>query len=189
MPNHCESDLHIHGDPEALKAFMDFAQGPAGTVVGTTDTTILSAHKFIPLPDEYLAEPYTCEGCGLRLPKVQLANPDGFSPPCPQCGEHMKDWYNSGGYDWCIAHWGTKWGIYDVELLEGDFEDGRLEYTFQSAWSPPVPVIEAMSKRFPSLTFALDYFEGGSGFMGSAAYASAQLTEEGTAPYHGPRGG
>jgi hypothetical protein len=76
-----------------------------------------------------------------------------------------------------------------VVLEDGSPDDEFLEYTFQSAWAPPLPVIEAMSKRFPSLNFALEYFEGGGGFMGSALYVDGELTEEGTAPYHGSRGG
>jgi hypothetical protein len=112
-------------------------------------------------------------------------------PNCPTCGGSAKDGYNRGGYDWCIKNWGTKWGLYAVELDEDDAdpEQERLLYHFQSAWSPPIPVIEAMSKRFPSLTFALDYFEGLGGFMGSCEYEHGQEVTAGSAPYHGNRGG
>ena len=46
-----------------------------------------------------------------------------------------------------------------------------------------------MSKQFPSLEFALDYFEGGGGFMGSCEYKNGQEVQAGQAPYHGSRGG
>jgi hypothetical protein len=189
VPNHVENDLVIHGDPDTLKAFKDFARGPAGTVVGATETEVLSAHRFVPMPDEYLVGPYTCESCGLHLPKAQLPEPPGLVATCPQCGKSMKDWYNSGGYDWCVEHWGTKWGIYDIELTDDDSESGSLTYFFLTAWSPPIPVVQAMSKQFPSLSFALDYFEGGAGFMGSCVYENGQEVEAGSAPYHGNRGG
>jgi hypothetical protein len=46
-----------------------------------------------------------------------------------------------------------------------------------------------MSKQFPSLSFAIDYFEGLMGFMGSAEYENGQEVSAGSAPYHGDRGG
>lgn len=82
---------------------------------------------------------------------------------------------------------GTKWGTYDTELVEESKE--RRTYFFLTAWSPPEPLVEAMSERFPSLTFALDYFEGGAGFMGSCEYGNGQEVEAASAPYHGDRGG
>ena len=110
-------------------------------------------------------------------------------PNCPNCGGSAKDGYNRGGYDWCIKNWGTKWGLYEVELVEDLSEHGRLEYTFCTAWAPPILVIQAMSKQFPSLSFAMDYFEGGMGFMGSCEYENGQEVEAASAPYHGNRGG
>lgn len=189
MPNHVENDLVVHGDPETLKAFADFAKGPGGTVVANppdTPETLLSAHKFIPLPEHFLADRYTCEKCSFQASRGRS---DKTGQRCPNCDSYLKDWYNSGGYDWCIEHWGTKWGFYEIELECADFEEGEIRYTFQTAWSPPIPVIQAMSKRFPSLSFALDYFEGGMGFMGSFMYENGQEVDSGTAPYHGNRGG
>jgi hypothetical protein len=187
MPNHVESDLSIHGDPEALKAFMDFAEGPAGTGGPDKETVLLSAHRFIPYPDQYAVDLMECTKCAHQFTR----DPGGGSmfPNCPDCGGFAKDGYNRGGYDWCITNWGTKWGLYDIELTDDGSESGSLAYTFQTAWSPPVPVIQAMSKQFPSLTFALDYFEGLMGFMGSVEYEGGEVIQEGSAPYHGNRGG
>ena len=182
MPNHVENDLVIRGDPETLRAFVAYAEGPKGTAVESTETELLSAHRFIPYPEEYQGGP-KCEKCGYEAPTTEL-----FAT-CPTCNTGCKDGYNRGGYDWCIEHWGTKWGLYDVEATDAGFEDGHIGYTFLTAWSPPVPVIQAMSERFPSLRFSLDYFEGGAGFMGSQEYDGGELVEEGSSPYHGDRGG
>lgn len=183
MPNHCENDLYVSGSEEDLKAFIEFAQGPRGSTASLQEVLPLSAHKFVPVPDEFWQNDYLCDKCGHR-------QPESSGNTCPNgCESFMKAAYNRGGYEWCIANWGTKWGFYEVEVLEGDPAQGRLEYTFQTAWSPPIPVVEAMAKRFPSLVFALDYFEGGEGFMGSCLYQNGEEEEEGSAPYHGPRGG
>ena len=188
MPNHCENDLYVSGPAEELQAFIEFAQGPRGSTASLQEVLPLSAHKFVPVPDEFWQNDYLCATCGHRQPEGQ--GPEPISNQCPNgCEGHMKAAYNRGGYEWCIANWGTKWGLYEVEVLEEDPAQGRLEYTFQTAWSPPIPVVEAMAKRYPKLTFALDYFESGGGFMGSCEYQHGDEGESGSAPYHGPRGG
>ena len=46
-----------------------------------------------------------------------------------------RDWY-----DWRRANWGTKWNACDCDLSR--LEDGEI--TFNTAWCPPVPVIEKL---------------------------------------------
>jgi hypothetical protein len=73
------------------------------------------------------------------------------------------DGYNSGGYEWCCAAWGTKWNAYDV--MRRDY-DGRVCVTFQTAWAPPVPIIIALATMFPKVSFILEYFEQGMQYVG-----------------------
>lgn len=42
-------------------------------------------------------------------------------------------------YDWCCAHWGTKWNAYDSEW---DKRQNVIE--FDTAWSCPLPVLEKL---------------------------------------------
>ena len=107
------------------------------------------------------------------------------------------DGYNSGGYEWCIQNWGTKWGAMDFEITNdiSSWEDkakvkhAEISYTFNTAWSPPIPVIEAMSKKYPKLNFDLRYFERGMGFNGifRVQDGKVEMNEEGK--YYGERGG
>ncbi len=46
------------------------------------------------------------------------------------------DWYH-----WCCQNWGTKWNAGDVEVWE---QDDELCYRLDTAWSPPVGVIDFM---------------------------------------------
>jgi len=64
-------------------------------------------------------------------------------------------------YDWNVRNWGTKW---DVSVHDDDkypetelYEDtgDSLCYKFNTAWSPPVPVIGELSTQYPNLTFTL----------------------------------
>ena len=47
-----------------------------------------------------------------------------------------------------MKNWGTKWEAREGSVLRND-----NELNFTSAWSAPWPVIEALSKKFPSVRF------------------------------------
>jgi len=88
----------------------------------------------------------------------------------------LKDGYNGGGYEWCADNWGTKWNFCNAQLE--DEYDGRLFYTFQTAWNPPTPVILSMSERFPALTFTLNYYEQSMGFMGTYKVKAGEILQD-----------
>lgn len=48
-------------------------------------------------------------------------------------------------YSWSLANWGTKWNAYSCEIIGED--DERLDFRFDTAWSPPEPVFEALAER------------------------------------------
>ncbi len=186
MPNHCENDLVVRGDSAMLREFMEFAKGPVGTAIHAPGVDLLSAHRFIPYPEEYNTMVVGCKKCGTISDKPVTEDP---FQTCPQCDGFMMNGYNRGGYEWCIENWGTKWGLYEVDLLEEDLENGHLNYYFETAWSPPEPVILAMSKRFPGLEFQHEYFESGAGYQGGVRLQAGEAVEEFQAPYWGHRGG
>jgi hypothetical protein len=45
-------------------------------------------------------------------------------------------------YDWCCNNWGTKWDACNVDYEE---YDGIVTFAFDTAWSPPLPVYEALA--------------------------------------------
>ena len=94
--------------------------------------------------------------------------------------------FNDSGYEWCVKNWGTKWGCYDVIVSK---EKGSLHYYFQSAWSPPEPVVVAMSKQHPLLKFSLKYWESGVGYRGVLVVKKGKILKEECYEYRGSRGG
>lgn len=55
-------------------------------------------------------------------------------------------------YDWACTNWGTKWNSYDV------FWSNTNDWVeIQTAWSTPHPVITALSKMFPMVSFVCLY--------------------------------
>jgi len=60
---------------------------------------------------------------------------------------------------------------------------------FDTAWSPPIPIIEKMASLFPDHEFDLEYFEGGMGFCGHAHWKEGAEQFHNQDDYDGPRGG
>jgi hypothetical protein len=53
-------------------------------------------------------------------------------------------------YDWNNAHWNTKWDACNAEV---SVDPTSVYISFETAWSHPLPVIEAMSAKYPALEF------------------------------------
>jgi len=65
-----------------------------------------------------------------------------------------------GWYDWRVQNWGTKWDAGD-----GRFNDDQTAFTFDTAWSPPLPIIKKLAE-ITGQTFVLGYIEQGNFFCG-----------------------
>lgn len=58
-------------------------------------------------------------------------------------------------YDWNVSNYGTKWDCYDIYV---DYDQiGFAELSFNTAWSPPFQVFEALSLLFPSTLINIAY--------------------------------
>lgn len=159
MPNWCENRLTISGQEQGLDIFIEFAKGKDSE---------LSANTFIPYPKEFaemdrVARDYMKE------------HPDDWAG-------RPKDGFNHGGYEWCCENWGTKWDF--GESMADRINPNTLMYCFDTAWSPPVPVIEAMGKMFPDLSFKLEYWEPGCGFQGKFIVQGGRVVLDETRNYY-----
>lgn len=80
-------------------------------------------------------------------------------------------------YDWCSEHWGTKWNAYSSGISDTD-PDALF---FLTAWCPPFPVIEAVSRTYPSVRIELSWADEEEGYRtGHAVYqngACVSMTE------------
>ena len=77
--------------------------------------------------------------------------------------------------NWCVDNWGTKWNVDKDPDLNFNKDD---TICFDTAWSPPIPVIAALAAKFPDVKFTLRYFEGGNFFHVGKKWQSFYL------PYH-----
>lgn len=59
---------------------------------------------------------------------------------------------HKGWYDWSNANWGTKWNAYSsVTDPEGEADSCRIK--FDTAWAPPLPVLQRLAALEPTLGF------------------------------------
>lgn len=148
MPNWCGCELLVTGSKKDLDEFAKKA---------ATKKCPLDFNIFIPYPENWR-----------KLDKA--------AEKARKKGEYnVRDGYNNGGYQWCIANWGTKWGPSGVGVVPGE---GNLFYTFDTAWSPPNPVVKKMAELFPSLEFHLTFSEPGMCFHGALDIKKGVVTND-----------
>jgi len=69
-------------------------------------------------------------------------------------------------YDFCVAKWGTKWDVdaYDTVEYDDQHDKHGITFGFDSAWSPPVGVYEALVEQ--GFTVKAYYYEPGMCYAG-----------------------
>ena len=140
MPNWCQNTLKIEGDIATLACFKEKAKHTHDYEDKKVEVDFALA-SFLPMPKELV----------------------GTTSPCAPNPRLLKKYGASNWYDWNCKHYGTKWDVEGALICLGK---GKLGYTFDSAWAPPAEGILRISKKYPQLTFTLEYDEPGMDFSG-----------------------
>lgn len=78
-------------------------------------------------------------------------------------------------YRWRVANWGTK---SDAIVYGVSHSRNRLDYDFDTAYSPPLNWLASVSQSYPGLDFTLEYHEGGVDIWGLVEYRSGVLSSQ-----------
>lgn len=144
MPNWCNNRLEISGDPEEIQRLQDMVERDASP--GGLEYACFDFNQIIPMPD--ILARTACRLCD----DYEVYDESGVVRPATDAeiaeirATGYKDWYF-----WSIEKWGTKWNAKKPTVDRPD--PGRIIYTFSTAWSPPEPVLRALSAKFPGLEF------------------------------------
>lgn len=195
MPNNCEADFYISGpasQKKALLAFIGMAETPPEFDVNLIvpypepwrsmdiereeiEAIGEAARSAVPsaLPEaDATAEQLQASRyneAAARKEAVARATDSLIAAYRAKFGT-TKDGFNSGGYEWCITHWGSKWGAANAERR--DYR-GNTIITFQTANSPlRNELIGSLHELFPLLTLRMEYYERGMAFCGGATWSS-----------------
>ena len=156
MPNWCYNNLTVAGKSKEVDKFMEAVK---------SDEQVLDHNKIIPYPRLYqlLDKSMSYNKVKLSIEEEKELLALGLSSQL----DLNSDAYNQGGYQWCIVNWGTKWGICSPEISsikEFKNKNKRVTYVFDTAWSPPFPLLTKISELYPSLKFSYHCEETGMGF-------------------------
>jgi len=146
MPNWCNNTVEIsHPDTAKMHALVE----------------AINAGKFcnfaIPTPEDLNI---TAGFLGSGSEQTELER---------KSAENVEKYGYANWYDFQVANWGTKWDVDPYEPVEyDDAHDGNtIHFGFDSAWSPPVGVYEALVEQ--GFTVKAFYWEPGMCFAGKWA--------------------
>ena len=196
MPNWNSNTLTIRGEKSAILALMERAASGSHDYVGpfnkhdesmdwgsftpiqmemlmmdddlfrdkSETKSVFSFHAFVPVPKHVMLAPYDPN----RLKEAAGKYPEWFS--------RFPDMI--AGYDWENSNWGCKWGSSEASLYDqgGSDEDYYVDYTFDTAWAPPMEFMHSLAKLYPTMRFVLSYREDGMGFEGDAEWEGGECT-------------
>ena len=191
MPNHVENELYINGETAELRRFLDgLKRDEEGNF------SILKS--YYPLPEEMgtLSVPVKIvdtqeeiDGYVNGMPE-ELRGVVGLPVLRSRYDELVAQHGTASWYDWALSHWGTKWGDYDAQIVDGDEpEPYGVFITFLSAWSPPAEGMTQVASQFPELQFSLYSYECGCAYQSGHEYQGGEMVESWSHSYYGNRGG
>ncbi len=183
MPNWVYNHITITGNTKDLIAFAEKAKQQHETFWKSEDGTIeprlseetdLSFWNFIRPSEEDLPYYY-----GHKVKPEEEDDPNETS--VERINKKLL-FAGSDSYNWNVREWGTKWDACSAELstdlstLEDSSPNNSIQYRFETAWSIPVPVFQAMVKQHPELEFDF-YSEEEQGW--GAEFTSSDGEEQG----------
>lgn len=197
MPNWCSNTTYVFGKTSNVKPFLDPIKEKIESLDEDSYADFISIHypcpqelrdstaNFVninnPIPENWLnlvAEgTWTQEDYDSRVAET-LADVERKKILIEKYG--AKDWY-----DWCIAHWGTKWGACDLYLgfTDNSNDTTEIELRYETAWGPALEAIEYISEKFPKLIFSTFYREEGMGFQGYHKVAGGDVLNNESAEF------
>jgi hypothetical protein len=204
MPNHVTNILSISGDKELVAKIKSEISG----VFDDGDTMHIDFNKIVPAPPSLnITSGTTTENAIAIIKYLQgdtteimrmLSSP--WASKYADAEDMIEDMIKSGRVNmeegqmaldnirnyghqdwrsWNTANWGTKWNAYSQEAKE----DGTIK--FETAWSTPYPLMEALSRKYPEAVISMRYADEDFGHnVGEYTFHEGDLVEETT-----PEGG
>lgn len=182
MPNHVFTKLTIIGPTSNIKQFIKNVDGgPANR---------LDCDKIWPMPDELrktsnpnkVMSQAEIDQIWADFNKLSPENqkkfggkPFGLGITQELHDELVAKYGFDNWYDWSLANYGTKWGIYDT----GDWEVGQKQASlfYNTAWSPADKFFINMSVKYPKLRFITEFADEGGGFVGYESYQNGEIID------------
>ena len=145
MPNICENEVSIYSaDANQIRSFMKFVK---------SKDCYFDFNKIVPSPNWNKTPDENGE---LPTKVKRIRNSEGklvmTIRSFPTSGKTDDRWY-----DWNIKNWGTKWGSFNGSMEFDKKYGDEVSYKFDTAWSPPAPILKALQDKFPDISIGWLY--------------------------------
>jgi len=179
MPNHVTNRLTIVGNEQEVAKCL-------AEIKGTNEDQFIDFNTFAPIPQELVGTQSPVKILSQKdydEQEKRIANNEltdiekqwGFSRGITkEMSNKFKDEFgHDNWYDWQIANWGTKWNAYD------QFFNGDNMIEFSTAWSTPYHAITALSVKYPTLRFEVEFADEDFGHnVGKYTFLDGECVEE-----------
>ena len=132
MPNWVTNTLTINGEPGLLAEVGARLRAPIPSQKGHTEDAPEFSFWNIIKPEDSILDEYFANADATQL-------------------HNRNNWYN-----WNNRNWGCKW---DARVHYANAEEKQLTYEFDTAWAPPIQVIETLAETYPDLEITMRYVE------------------------------
>jgi len=183
MPNNTTNRLEVNASKSEFEKIKKFVKSKE-VIEGKKTINALDFNNIIPMPEElknvtspvHIVSQAEYDKAVIQRDKdIKEKKHEWSISTLPLTKEMQEDYLKKYGsdnwYDWAVKNWGTKWGAYDISKWEGQ------ELKFFTAWSPPLPVIEKLSKKFPKAVFILRYADEGGSFVGECIFENGEAND------------
>lgn len=149
MPNWIINRLIIKGNPERIRELLEAIKS-----------------EYQPLDfDRIIPSPEAIHHIGLVFspdtPEPRSVYWIDGSHSRPLTADEQRELENVGyrcSRDWCAANWGTDRIAFEVEIDASTADLGYVVIKFETAWSPPVRILERLQEEFSELAFCCEWF-------------------------------
>lgn len=157
MPNHVTNRLTIVGNEQEVAKCL-------AEIKGTQENQFIDFNTFAPIPKELegttaptkILTQKQYDEQEARITKGELTDIEkswgvsrGITKEMSE--KFQEEFGHDNWYDWQVANWGTKWNAYD------QYSDGNNFIEFSTAWSTPYHAITALSVKYPTLRFEVEF--------------------------------
>lgn len=186
MPNHVQNIVRLQGDEKRIREVLEAVKNDQYGI-GSVDF-----EKIIPMPPSLHIECGSKTDRGLNayrdFLKSELESEKEYLDQNPnitpeewefgkQAYKNIREYGAPTWYEWCIAHWGTKWNAYSMN--ENTAEGQRNELRFQTAYDAPHPILEKLAQTYPQITFEHEWADEDIGVnCGRRLYQDGEQMEE-----------
>lgn len=202
MPNWCKNAMLVTGSKADIDQiiskvktqetdfdFNGIISMPETLSVEASSTAKAAYAVFYGTDEQQRREVYAANEVDYQEKITQIRNSLTAKNLAETYHKNKENYGHATWYEWCNDIWGTKWNAGDANMGEFIHVAGselyQVDFFFETAWSYPTGIFQALAEQYPKVTFSVDVDEEGGYFWGNILIQNGEVIEnlqEGTRP-------